>query len=130
MEYIGGRDLPGLVSPDTARSVCDMHKDAVIETVLDLFFDAYACGVEQRGMWSRNAILRPPKRSRGTEYCASLECPLHLEADCEDLQVVGIDFEMVIFREPDSKWCQGSGRREGIDKAKPTYLKRWLECIM
>jgi len=86
MEYIPAPDLLRLVPPDVAGTVCAMHKDAIVEAVLNLQFDMDTCGVVLMDLQSRNVILLPPKARR--EFCIAPGCPLRLEADCENLEIV------------------------------------------
>ncbi|KAF9451305.1 hypothetical protein P691DRAFT_797021 [Macrolepiota fuliginosa MF-IS2] len=130
MECVHGRDLRNLVPSDHAGMVCDVHKDAVIEAVLNLSWDAYVYGVDLLDLQPRNVILRPPKRGHERQYCNSDECPLRLEADPRDLRMVMVDFENVEFQEPDPRWRRHREWREGMDKSKPIFLANWLKAIM
>ncbi|KAF9449234.1 hypothetical protein P691DRAFT_728320 [Macrolepiota fuliginosa MF-IS2] len=134
MEYVHGRDLRNLVPSDNARLVCDMHKDVVIEAVLNLSWDAYTYGVDLFDLQPRNVILRPPKQGHEKQYCNSDECPLRLEVDPGGLQMVMVDFENVEFQQPDLGWERERERererRKGIEKSKPIFLASWLEAMM
>jgi len=125
MEYIPGQDLLHVVPQDVAGAVCHAHKDAILEAVLNIVLDMDVLGVGHLDLQSRNVILRPPKERR--EFCASPTCPLRLEADYGDLEIVMIDFEMVEFREP--RWAK-KDRRSQIDRSKLRMFNDWLEGRM
>lgn len=127
MEYVEGIDFRLLVPRESAEFVCSAHKEAVIDAALHLYFDLYALGVEHMDMQPRNVILRP---ASPMQYCTTLECPLRLKADCKDLNMVMVDFEVVELREPDPSLNEPSTRREDIEYLKVTYLKKWLEGTM
>ena len=126
LEHIQGTDLRILVPPNTAENVCHRHKDAIIDAALRVFFDILACGVKQTDVQPRNVILRPQKLVSGTQYCATLECPLRLEIDCNDLHMVMVDFEVVVFREPDTSFSEPSTQEVHVKNAKFLYLEKWL----
>jgi len=127
---VPGRDLRAIVPRDVAENVCAEHKDAIIDTVLRLFFDILACGVIQRDMQPRNVILRPQKHvsqsESGTRFCDMTECPLALEVDCEELHMVMVDFEVLEFQEPKPSFSKRAVQREHIEKEKSSYLEAWL----
>ncbi|KAG7441420.1 uncharacterized protein BT62DRAFT_487752 [Guyanagaster necrorhizus] len=61
MEHIHGRDIRDLVPREKEETLCSMHKNALIDAALRLYFDIYALGVEQLDMQPRNVILRCPR---------------------------------------------------------------------
>jgi hypothetical protein len=131
LEEVPGRDLRAIVPPDVTDKVCAKHKDAIIDAALRLYFDILACGVDQQDMQSRNIILRPQKHVSlsvsGTRFCDTNECLLALEVDCDELQMVMVDFEMVNFEEPNASFSERAVQRKHIKEIKPMYLRRWLE---
>ncbi|KAI0003707.1 hypothetical protein BJV74DRAFT_481281 [Russula compacta] len=131
LEEVSGRDLRVIVPPDVTENVCAKHKDAIIDAALRLFFDILACGVKQEDMQPRNVILRPQKHMSllvsGTRFCNTKECLLALEVDCDDLNMVMVDFEMVDFQEPQTSFSEQAVQRTHIEKVKSMYLERWLE---
>src|SRR6266849_4514139 len=96
LEEVSGRDLRAVVPPDVAGNVCAKHKNVII-AALRLFFDILACGVDQQDMQPRNVILRPQNHVSlsvsGTRFCDTKECLLALEVDCDELQMVMVNFE-------------------------------------
>jgi len=127
LEYVEGTDLRLLVPGEEANAVCSLHKDAVVEAALRLFFEIYALGVHQTDMQPRNVILRSQKGESGKAYCSTPECPLRLKADCKDLRMVMVDFEMANFIDPDPSLSQAAAMRKSIDGLKGAYLTQWLE---
>jgi len=130
MEYMQGTDLRILVPLEAVEAVCSVHKDAVIDTVLDHSFDILALGVSRRDMQPRNVILRYQERGTGMPRCTTANCPLRFEVDCEGLYMVVVDFEMVEFIEPDPNPNEPLIRRQRIDRVKQVYLTPWLEGRM
>ncbi|KAJ3566405.1 hypothetical protein NP233_g7029 [Leucocoprinus birnbaumii] len=130
LEEVPGRDIRTIVPPDDAKKVCPKHKEAIIDAALRLFFDVRACGVSQVDMTTRNIILRPQKHvslsAPGTRFCDTEECLLALDVDCDDLNMVMVDFEMVDFKEPDPSFSERAEQRKLIEQVKPRYLRRWL----
>ena len=130
LEHIQGTDLRILVPPNIAENVCHRHKDAIIDAALRVFFDILACGVNQTDMQPRNVILRSQQLVSGMQYCATLECPLHLEIDCNDLDIVMVDFEAVDFQEPDTSFSEPSTQKVHVENVKSLYLEKWLENML
>jgi len=130
LEHVQGRDLRVLIPPDTAENVCHRHKDAIIDAALRVYFDIFACGVNQTDMQPRNVILRPQILVPGTQYCATLECPLCFEIDCNNLQMVMVDFESVDFQEPDTSFSEPSTQKVHVQNVKSLYLEKWLENML
>ena len=130
LEHIQGTDLHILVPSNTAENVCHRHKDAIIDAAFRVFFDILACGVKQTDMQPRNVILRPQQLVSGTQYCATLECPLRLEIGCNDLDMVMVDFEGVDFQEPDTSFSEPSTQKVHVKNAKSLYLEKWLENML
>ncbi|KAK0440495.1 hypothetical protein EV421DRAFT_1815367 [Armillaria borealis] len=128
LEYIHGRDIRDLAPREKAEALCSTHKDTLIDVALRLFFDIYALGIEQRDMQPRNVILRP-KRKDGP-FCSTKGCPLRYEADCEDMQMVMVDFEVVGFREPDSQFSDPVTQATHVDNVKSLYHEYWLVNLM
>ena len=128
LEKVPGRDLRAIVPPDVAENVCVKHKDAIIDAALRLFFDVFACGVDQHDMQPRNVILRPQKdvslSVSGTRFCETKECLLALEVDCDDLHMVMVDFEMVEFKEPNTSFSEKAVQGTQIEKGKSQYIER------
>ena len=127
LEHIQGTDLRIIVPPNIAENVCHRHKDAIIDVALRVSFDILACGVNQTDMQPRNVILRSQQLVSGMQYCATLECPLHLEIDCNDLDIVMVDFEAVDFQEPDTSFSEPSTQKVHVENVKSMYLEGWLE---
>ncbi|SJL14600.1 uncharacterized protein ARMOST_18063 [Armillaria ostoyae] len=125
LEYIDGRDIRDLAPMEKEEALCSTHKDALFDAALRLFFDIYALGVAQRDMQPRNVILRP-KRKDGP-FCSTKGCPLRYEADCEDMQIVMVDFEVVEFRDPDNQFSDPATQAIYVDDAKPSYHQYWLK---
>ncbi|KAK0450284.1 uncharacterized protein EV420DRAFT_1646522 [Desarmillaria tabescens] len=123
LEYIHGRDLRDLVPQEKAEMLCSLHKNALIDAVLRLHFGICALGVVQNDMQPRNMILRCA-RCRDAPFCSTEGCPLLSEADCEDMQMVMVDFEVVNFGEPDSEISNHIPVETLVEKAKPKYLER------
>ncbi|KIM51786.1 hypothetical protein SCLCIDRAFT_1224147, partial [Scleroderma citrinum Foug A] len=130
LEHIQGTDLRIIVPPNIAENVCHRHKDAIIDAALRVFFDILACGVNQTDMQPRNVISRPQQLVSGTQYCATLECPLRLEIDCNDLDMVMVDFEGVDFQEPDTSFSEPSTQKVHVENVKSLYLEKWLENML
>ncbi|KAK0234433.1 hypothetical protein EDD85DRAFT_968904 [Armillaria nabsnona] len=128
LEYIYGRDTRDLVPREKAEALCSMHKDTLIDAALLLFFDIYALGIEQRDMQPRNVILRP--RRKDEPFCSTQGCPLRYEADCEDMQMVMIDFEVAGFREPDSQFSNPVTQATHVDNVKSLYHEAWLNNML
>ncbi len=124
LEYIDGRDIRDLAPMEKEEALCSTHKDALFDTALRLFFDIYALGVAQRDMQPRNVILR--RRRKDGPFCSTKGCPLRYEADCRDMQMVMVDFEVVEFREPDSQFSDPVTQATYVDNAKPSYHQYWL----
>ena len=134
IELVPGRDVSAIVPPDATENLCAKHKISIVNASLGLFFDILACGVRQYDMKSRNVILRPqahvPSLIQGTRFCDTEECTLAFEVDCNNLDLVMVDFEFVEFKEPDPSLSEDSVKRRHIERAQPKYLKRWLENAM
>jgi hypothetical protein len=131
LEKVPGRDLRVIVPPDVAENVCAKHNDAIIDAALRLYFDVLAYGVDQQDMQPRNVILRPQSHVTssisGTRFCNTEGCVLALEVDCDELHFVMVDFEQVDFKEPNASFSERAVQTMRMEKAKPTYLKMWLE---
>ncbi len=130
LEEVPGRDMRAIVPPDVAGNVCAKHKGALVDAVFRLFYDIFAYGVDQQNMQSRNFILRPqqhvPLAVSGTRrFCDTKECLLALEVDCDELHMVMVDFETVVFEEPHSS--MQAPPRADMERMKSYYLERWLE---
>ncbi|KAJ3566403.1 hypothetical protein NP233_g7027 [Leucocoprinus birnbaumii] len=130
LEQVPGRDMCAIVPPKDAEKVCIKHKEAIVDAVLNLCADVYACGVNHQDMQPRNVILRPQKHASlslsRTRFCDTEECLLALEVDCEDLHMVLVDFEIVEFK-VDPTYTEEPKRTEHIKSLKPLYLECWLE---
>ncbi|KIM58282.1 hypothetical protein SCLCIDRAFT_1218811, partial [Scleroderma citrinum Foug A] len=123
-------DLCILVPPNTTENVCHRHKDAIINATLHVSFDILACSVTQMDMQPWNVILRPQQLVSGMQYCATLECPLRLEIDCNDFNMVMVDFEGVDFQELDTSFSELSTQKVHVENVKSLYLEKWLENSM
>jgi len=78
--------------------VCGVHKEAIVDAALNLHFDLLDHGgVFLKDLEPRNVLLRIPKVSTGHQYCTTPQCPLHLVADCDNLDMIMIDFENVRY---------------------------------
>ncbi|KAK0502169.1 hypothetical protein EDD18DRAFT_682728 [Armillaria luteobubalina] len=127
LEYIHGRDIRELASNEKAGALCPTHKDTLIDAVLRLYHDVYALGVAQRDMQPRNVMLRA-RRNDGP-FCSTQGCPLRYEADSKDVQMVLVDFEVVEFLEPDSKYSDPVTQAAYVDDARPLYNQYWLKNL-
>ncbi|KAK0450281.1 uncharacterized protein EV420DRAFT_745843 [Desarmillaria tabescens] len=125
LEYIHGRNILDLVPRELVETLCSTHKDALIDAALRLYFEIYACGVVQADMQPRNVMLRCAKHENAP-FCSTEGCPLFSEMDCEDIQMVMVDFEDVEFREPDSDFSDPITQENHVEKVKPIYLEKWL----
>ncbi|KAK0502154.1 hypothetical protein EDD18DRAFT_1426784 [Armillaria luteobubalina] len=120
MEYIHGRDIRDLATPEKAEALCSTHKDTLIDTAIRLYFDVYALGVEQKDMQPRNLILRP--RRKDGPFCSTKGCPLRYEADRKDMQMTMVDFEWVVFRDPDSQFSNPATQVTHVEGIKSPIL--------
>ena len=134
IELVPGRDVSAIVPPDATENLCANHKVSIVDASLGLFFDVLACGVRQYDMKSRNVILRPqahvPSLIPGTRFCDTEECMLAFEVDCNDLDLVMVDFEFVEFKEPDPSLGEDSVKKMHTEAVQSEYLERWLENAM
>ena len=130
-EEVPGRELRVIVPPGAARNVCVKHKGAIIDAALRLSFDIIACGVMQRNMHPRHVVLRPQTHvslsASGTRFCDTKECLLTRDIDCDELNMVMVDFEMVDFKEPNASFGEPAVQGQNIKKVKSRYLESWLE---
>ncbi|KAJ3566406.1 hypothetical protein NP233_g7032 [Leucocoprinus birnbaumii] len=133
LEEVPGRDIRTIVPPDDANKVCPKHKEAIIDAALRLFYDVRACGVSQVDMTPRNVILRPQKHGLlsmpEARFCDSEECPVALDVDCDDLDMVMVDFEVVDFKEPDPKFGEPAVQKECMEAIICLELKYYMLAI-
>ena len=131
LEKVPGRDLGTIVPPDVAENVCIKHRDTIIDAAFRLFFNILAYGVKQEDMKSRNVILRPQKHGSSsvsrTRFCDTKECMLVLEVDCDNLDLVMVDFEVVEFEEPNGSYNEEAVQTKHIKDVEPSNLAGWLE---
>ena len=98
LEYVEGRDLRRLVPEDVADKVCNVHKEAIVDAVINLHLDLLDYGgVFLTDLRPRNVLLKIPKVSTGHQYCIMPQCPLRLVADCNNLDMIMIDLENVRY---------------------------------
>jgi hypothetical protein len=55
---------------------------------------------------------------------------LAFEVDCNDLDLIMVDFEFVEFKEPDPSLSEDSVKRMHTEAVQSEYLERWLENAM
>ena len=129
LEEVPGRDLRAVVPPEVAKDVCIKHKNAIIDAAFRVFFDVLACGVDQQDMQPRNVMLRPQKHvsllvsgARFSRFCDTKECVLALEVDCDELDMVMVDFEVVGFKEPDTSFSERASCADGTYKQRKTNI--------
>ncbi|KAJ3552798.1 hypothetical protein NP233_g12790 [Leucocoprinus birnbaumii] len=132
LERVPGRDLRAIVPQKDAEKVCLKHKEAIVDVALRLFYGFFTYGVRNRDMQPRNIILRPQKHASRmvsrTWFCDTEECPLVLEVDCDDLNMVMVDFERVNFGKPGPSSYKKAVQHMALDKQ--VYIEDWLENVV